>query len=42
MFVNGFKNRRLPGNTLTVSKAALPQPTEIVVLTPYGGGYGRY
>ena len=41
MFLTGFKNRHLPGNTLTVSKAALPMPTEIVVLTPYGGGYGR-
>jgi L-ascorbate metabolism protein UlaG (beta-lactamase superfamily) len=42
MFVNGFKNRRLPGNTLTISKAALPQPTEIVVLTPAGGRDGRH
>jgi L-ascorbate metabolism protein UlaG (beta-lactamase superfamily) len=41
MFVTGLKNRRLRGNTLTVSKAALPPPTEIVVLTPPGGGYGR-
>jgi L-ascorbate metabolism protein UlaG (beta-lactamase superfamily) len=41
MFLTGFKNRRLPGNTLVVSKAALPVPTEIVVLTPFGGGHGR-
>lgn len=37
MFVNGLKSRRLPGNTLVVSKASLPLPTEIVVLTPIGG-----
>lgn len=41
MFLTGFKNRHLPGNTLVVSKAALPLPTQIVVLTPYGGGFGR-
>jgi L-ascorbate metabolism protein UlaG (beta-lactamase superfamily) len=41
MFLAGFKNRHLPGNTLVVSKSALPIPTEIVVLTPNGGGYGR-
>lgn len=41
MFLSGFKSRRLPGNTLAVSKAALPLPTEIVVMTPYGGGHGR-
>jgi len=41
MFLTGFKNRHLPGNTLVVSKATLPPPTEIVVLTPYGGGFGR-
>jgi L-ascorbate metabolism protein UlaG (beta-lactamase superfamily) len=41
MFLTGFKNRHLPGNTLVVSKAALPLPTEIVVLTPPGSGYGR-
>jgi len=41
MFLNGFKSRRLPGNTLPVSKAALPMPTEIVVLTPIGGGFSR-
>lgn len=41
MFLTGFKNRHLPGNTLLVSKATLPLPTEIVVLTPPGGGYGR-
>lgn len=41
MFLTGFKNRHLPGNTLVVSKATLPVPTEIVVLTPYGGGFGR-
>jgi L-ascorbate metabolism protein UlaG (beta-lactamase superfamily) len=42
MFLTGFKSRRLPGNTLILAKAALPQPTEIVVLTPYGGGFGRH
>ncbi len=41
MFLTGFKNRHLPGNTLVVSKATLPAPTEIVVLTPPGGGFGR-
>lgn len=41
MFLNGFKNRRLPGNTMPVSKATLPLPTEIIVLTPPGGGFGR-
>ncbi len=41
MFLTGFKNRHLPGNTLVISKATLPAPTEIVVLTPPGSGYGR-
>jgi len=41
MFLTGLKSRRLPGNTLAVSKSALPPPTEIVVLTPPGGGFGR-
>jgi Beta-lactamase superfamily domain len=41
MFLTGLKNRRLPGNTLAVSKSALPLPTEIVVLTPPGSSYGR-
>jgi L-ascorbate metabolism protein UlaG (beta-lactamase superfamily) len=41
MFLTGFRNRHLPGNTLVISKATLPAPTEIVVLTPPGGGYGR-
>ncbi len=41
MFLNGLKNRRLPGNTLLVSKATLPLPTEIIVLTPIGGGFNR-
>jgi L-ascorbate metabolism protein UlaG (beta-lactamase superfamily) len=41
MFLKGFPNRRLANNTLIVSKTALPAQTEIVVLTPYGGGYGR-
>ena len=41
MFLAGFKNRRLPRNTLVLSKATLPLPTEIVVLTPPGGAYGR-
>jgi hypothetical protein len=39
MFLKGFPNRRLPNNTLVVSKAALPPSTQIVVLTPIGGGY---
>jgi L-ascorbate metabolism protein UlaG (beta-lactamase superfamily) len=39
MFLKGFPNRRLPNNTLVISKAALPPPTQIVVLTPIGGGY---
>src|SRR6266567_6256975 len=37
MFLTGLKSRRLPGNTLAVSKSALSPPTEIVVLTPPGG-----
>lgn len=41
MFFQGMPHRRLPNNTLVVSKAALPAQTEIVVLTPYGGGYGQ-
>lgn len=41
MFLTDSKNRRLPGNTLVVSKATLPLPTEIIVLTPPGGGFGR-
>ena len=41
MFLTGLKSRRLPGNTLAVTKSALPPPTEIVVLTPPGGGFGR-
>ena len=41
MFLKGFPNRRLPGNTLVISKMALPSSTEIVVMTPIGGGYGR-
>jgi L-ascorbate metabolism protein UlaG (beta-lactamase superfamily) len=39
MFVTGLKSRRVRSNTLTLSKAALPLPTEVVVLTPIGG-YG--
>jgi L-ascorbate metabolism protein UlaG (beta-lactamase superfamily) len=41
MFVKGMPHRRLPNHTLVVSKTALPAHTEIVVLTPYGGGYRR-
>jgi L-ascorbate metabolism protein UlaG (beta-lactamase superfamily) len=41
MFLTDSKSRRLPGNTLVVSKATLPLPTEIIVLTPPGGGFGR-
>ena len=41
MFLKGFPSRRLPGNTLVISKMALPPSTEIVVMTPIGGGYGR-
>src|SRR5918996_207321 len=40
MFLKGMANRRLPGNTLVVSKMALPAQMEIVVLTPYGGRRG--
>ena len=39
MFLKGFTNRHLPNNTLVISKTALPPPTQIVVLTPIGGGY---
>ena len=35
-FSEGFKARHVNGDTLTVSKAALPPPTEIVVLRPRG------
>lgn len=41
MFTKGFKSRHLPGNRLVVSKATLPSPTEIVILTPPGSGFGR-
>jgi hypothetical protein len=41
MFLKGMPHRRLPNNTLIVSKMALPAQTEIVVLTPYGSGYRR-
>jgi L-ascorbate metabolism protein UlaG (beta-lactamase superfamily) len=41
MFLKGMAHRRLPNNTLVVSKIALPAQTEIVVLTPYGGRYRR-
>jgi len=37
MFLRGLRYRRIPGNTLMVSKSALPAQTEIVVLTPYAG-----
>src|SRR5206468_12028279 len=42
MFLNGSPNRRLPNNTLLISKAALPPPTQLVVLTPIDGGYHAY
>jgi L-ascorbate metabolism protein UlaG (beta-lactamase superfamily) len=35
-FSEGFKARHVKGDTLTVSKDALPPPTEIVVLRPRG------
>ncbi len=35
-FVQGLPTRRLAGDTLTVSRASLPAPTEIIVLTPRG------
>jgi L-ascorbate metabolism protein UlaG (beta-lactamase superfamily) len=41
MFLKGMPHRRLPSNTLVVSKMALPAQTEIVVLAPYGGAYRR-
>lgn len=41
MFLTGAKYRKLPRNTLAVSKDGLPLPTEIIVMTPYGGGFGR-
>jgi L-ascorbate metabolism protein UlaG (beta-lactamase superfamily) len=41
MFFQGMPHRRLPNNTLVVSKAALPEQMEIVVLTPYGSRYRR-
>jgi L-ascorbate metabolism protein UlaG (beta-lactamase superfamily) len=37
MFLSGLPHRRLPGNTLMVSKSVLPAQTEIFVLTPYSG-----
>jgi L-ascorbate metabolism protein UlaG (beta-lactamase superfamily) len=37
MFLRGLPHRRLAGNTLMVSKSALPAQTEIVVLRPYAG-----
>lgn len=41
-FSSGFPTRRLDSDTLVVSKATLPTPTEIVVLRPKGGliGFG--
>jgi L-ascorbate metabolism protein UlaG (beta-lactamase superfamily) len=39
MFLTGLRSRRLPNHTLAVSKSALPLPTEIVVLTPFGGSH---
>ena len=41
MFLTGFRNRRMPGNMLVLTKAALPASTEIIVLTPYRGGFAR-
>ena len=39
-FSAGMRTQVLPGDTLTVSKSALPQPTEIKVLQPRGAmGY---
>jgi L-ascorbate metabolism protein UlaG (beta-lactamase superfamily) len=36
MFVKGYPNKYLGRHTMTFSKAALPQPTQIVVFTPWG------
>ena len=41
MFLKGMTHRSLLNNTLVVSKTTLPAQTEIVVLTPYGGGHSR-
>jgi L-ascorbate metabolism protein UlaG (beta-lactamase superfamily) len=41
MFLKGYRSRRHPTYSMTVSKAALPLPTEIVVMTPYGGAFAR-
>ena len=41
VFLTGFRNRRLQTNTLTVSKATLPLPTEIIVLRPIGSRDSR-
>ena len=35
-FAQGFPNRYLKGDTLTVSRSALPPPTQIIVLKPPG------
>jgi L-ascorbate metabolism protein UlaG (beta-lactamase superfamily) len=36
MFVKGFPHKYLSTYTYTFSKAALPSPTQILVLTPWG------
>jgi L-ascorbate metabolism protein UlaG (beta-lactamase superfamily) len=36
MFVKGFPNRYLPGHSHAFSKAGLPNPTQIMVFTPWG------
>jgi hypothetical protein len=35
-FTQGFPNRYLKGDTLTVSRSSLPPPTQIIVLKPPG------
>ena len=35
-FGAGMRMQIMPGDTLTVSKSALPQPAEIKVLQPHG------
>ena len=36
MFVKGFPNKYLPNHSHAFSKAALPNPTQIMVFTPWG------
>jgi hypothetical protein len=36
MFVKGYPHKYLNKHAMTFSKVALPQPTQIVVFTPWG------